>query len=292
MRVTDGMHMLIAMRSNAAAASRLDKAARAASAGARVLAPSDDPVAYAALVRRGATIATADARAQVARGAADELGIAERALDSAAELVDEARSLAVQGSNEALSAVDRGFLAVRVRALREQLIEVGNTRGTNGYLFGGTRTDAPPFDPAGTFVGNDVERRVPLSDDVAPRANPSGARAFTAAGGRDVLADLDALATALETDDVAGVRTAIDLTREAHAQIVAVQVEVGLGMDRFRIGADLLDDARLSVETGYARDSGATEAPSILTELAASSSAYEQSLEVTRRLLSLSSLAR
>ena len=177
-----------------------------------VLAPSDNPNVYASSLRQGAKLTSWETGARVAREAADELQIGERALDSAGSILEEAASLVVQGSNETLSTTDRSALAARVSVLREELVTLANTRGATGYLFGGTRTDTPPFDAAGTFQGNDGAVYVPVSDGVSPRGNLSGARAFTAAGGRDVFADLAALSTALASGNLAGIRGSIALS--------------------------------------------------------------------------------
>ncbi|AKU94662.1 Flagellar hook-associated protein FlgL [Labilithrix luteola] len=291
MRVTDNTRLLTALRTNAASTQRLTEASRRSAAGARVSTPSDDPVAYATLVRRGSTLANMSSRTRVARSSADELTIAERALDSASDLVQQAQSLAVQGANETLSQTDRDALALRVRGIVDQLREITNTRGSTGYIFGGTRTDVEPFDASGNFQGNDGVLRVPVSDGVAPRGNVSGARAFTAAGGKDAFAELNALANALSSGSMSGINTAIDSLQAVNTQIVQVQVDAGLSIERLRSAADLMDGASTTLAQSRARDAGADDPSSLITELAAATTAYTQSLEVTRRLLSLPSLA-
>lgn len=292
MRVTDQSRMMLVTRVATATGEKLTNASRKAAAGAKVLLPSDDPVAFAAMVRKQATLADVQARSRSARSASDELGLAERALDSAGELMAEARTLAIQGANETLAPGDRATLAERVKAIREQLVQIGNTRGSNGYVFGGTKSDAPPFDLAGNFLGDDQPVVVPLGNGLTPRANASGAKAFTPVGGRDVLADLTSLATALQGNDVASTRAAIDWMDAGGKQIVDAQVELGLGMDRFRVAADLLDGDEFTVSSGIARDTGANDTAGILTALAQANQAYAQSLEVTKQILSLPSLAR
>lgn len=292
MRVTDNARLLGVLRNNALSTSRLTSASRRASAGARVTKPSDDPVAYTTSLRRGSTLANMASRTRTARSAADELTIAEGALDSATELLGQAKSLAVQGANETLSATDRNALALQVTGLREQLLELANTRGSGGFVFAGTRTDTPPFDAAGAFAGNDGVMRVPVSDGVTPRMNVSGAKAFTAAGGSDVFAELSALATALSANDLVGIRGAIGTVQKGYDQIVAVQVDAGLSIERLRSSADVIDQASLAVTQARTRDVGADDLAGLATELSAAGSAYSQSLTVTKMLLSLPSLAK
>ena len=292
MRVTDNARLLAVLRNNAVSTGRLTTASRHASAGARVTKPSDDPVAYTTSVRRGSTIANLASRTRTARAAADELAVAEGALDSATELLAQAKSSAVQGANETLSPSDRNALALQVTGVREQLLALANTRGPGGFVFAGSRTDTAPFDAAGTFTGNDTVMRAPVSDGVAPRMNVSGARAFTAAGGSDVFADLAALATALSTNDLVGIRASIGAVQKGYDQVVSVQVDAGLSIERLHSAADVIDTASLAVGQARARDVGADDLAGLATELSAAGTSYSQSLTVTRMLLSLPSLAK
>jgi len=292
MRITDNTRLIAILRNNEWSATRLSEASRHASAGAKVLAPSDDAAAYTTSARRGSTVANLSSRTRIARSAADELGVAERALDSATELLAEAKTLAIQGANETMSPNDRKALAMRVAGIRDQILELANTRGAGGYVFGGTRTDVPPFSPTGAFGGNDTETRIPVTDGVAPRKNVSGAKAFTAAGGTDVFAELNNLANALTTSNVTAIRTGIDTMQASHDQVVAIQVDAGLSMERLRSSADVLEAAGLTVAQSRSRDIGADDLAGMATELAAASSSYSQSLTVTKKLLSLPSLAQ
>jgi flagellar hook-associated protein 3 FlgL len=292
MRVTDNTRLLTALRTNAAFADRFAMASRRASAGSRVIAPSDDPVAYTTSVRRGSTMNTIASRTRIARSAADELSITEGALESSTELLSQTRSLAVQGANESLSTTDRSALALQVTGMRDQLLQLANTRGASGYVFGGSKTNVPPFDAAGTFMGNDTVLRVPVSDGVSPRMNVSGAKAFTLAGGTDVFAELANLATALTNNDLPGIRNGIDMIQKGYDQAVSVQVDAGLSIERLRSSADVMESASLTIGQSRARDVGADDPAGLNTELAAASNAYQQSLAVTKKILSLQTLAQ
>jgi flagellar hook-associated protein 3 FlgL len=292
MRVTDNARLLGVLRNNTIATNRLTTASRRASAGAKVSKPSDDPVAYTTSVRRGSTMANMASRSRTARSAADELTVAQGALDSATELLAQAKSLAVQGANETLSASDRNALALQVSGIHDQLLDLANTRGAGGYVFAGSRTDTAPFDAAGTFTGNDNVMRVPVSDGVSPRMNVSGAKAFTGVGGTDVFAQLNALSTALSTNDLVGIRSAIGTVQQGYDQVVAVQVDAGLSIERLQSAADVIDTAGLAIGQARSRDVGADDLAGLATELSAAGNSYSQSLTVTKTLLSLPSLAR
>ncbi len=292
MRVTDNMRLVALLHINQVAQGRLTEASRHASLGSRVSLPSDDPVGYATMIRRTSSIATFTARTETARSSADELSIAERALDSASEIMSQAQSLAVQGSNETLSPSDRSAIATQILGLRDQLLQTMNIRGSTGYLFGGTETSTAPFDNGGHFLGNDNIVRMPIGDGVAPRGNASGAKAFTVAGGRDVLADLSDLATALNNGDVTNIRAGIDNMRSGHDQIVQEQVQAGLSVERMQSAADVMDQSIVSLSQSRTRAIGAEDLAALVTDLAFASTSYQQSLDATKKLLSLPSLAQ
>mgnify|MGYP000872397269 CR=1 FL=1 len=292
MRVTDNMRLYYANRENARIGERLANASRVAATGQRVTKPSDDPVAYAANIRRTADAARLSTHSKTAQSVADDLSVAERALDSAGELITSARSLALQGATESLDASDRLLLSKQVIALREQLLGVANSRGALGFLFGGTKTSTPPFDANGVFVGNDSVIRAPVTDSVDPPANASGAKAFTVAGGRDVFADLSQLSTALANNDVPAIQSMLDKLETGRQQITNVQVDTGLGIERLRSVADVLDQSVVAINSAGARDVGADDPASLYMELQNTQAAYQRSLSVTQRLLSLTTVSQ
>jgi flagellar hook-associated protein 3 FlgL len=272
-------------------ASRLDKASRVASRGATVASPSDDPVAYAAKVRTDHALSLIERRSELATKVSGELDVAEGAISTGIDLLSQARESAVAGSNDTLDASARKLLGQQVSALRDEMLGIANTRYGTKYLFAGTKTDTAPFDPSGAFVGNDVVIRVPLMDGVSPPANVSGARAFTAVGGRDVLADLKTLADALAANDVVTIRASIDLIDASHTQLVRGQTEAGLASERFRSAIDVMATTKVVVAAARANEVEGDPFEH-LTELSLAKAAYERGVEVTRQLLSLSSLTR
>jgi flagellar hook-associated protein 3 FlgL len=293
MRLTDNLRTQLANWAISRGSRRLAGATNASALGQRVTTPSDDPAGYASAMRQGDQSAALQAGARAARVSADGLSVADNTLDSIGELLTQAREIAVRAQNDTISSGDRAALGQQITSIREQVLALANTRGPQGYVFGGTATGTAPFSAAGTFVGNDLPVYSPLgASGPTIRANASGASAFTAAGGgRDVFADMQALATAMTANDLPGIRTAIDGLDGGMRQVTTEQQRVGLAVDRLRRYAELSDTAVVGIESSRARALGADDLPKIFTELTAAQSAYQRSLEATRRLLSLTSFA-
>lgn len=290
MRVTDNMRLAAAVANEARLAARLHDATRKAASGLAVESPEDDPVAFGAIVSRDAAIARMESHLGAAERARGDAELAEGALAQAAEIFAQARAIALDMASGDKGPADRAAGAAAVTQLREALHGISNTRGALGYLFAGTKTDTPPFDAAGTFEGNTGALQVEVADGVAVTVNANGARAFTAAGGRDLMADLDALAAALASDDVAGVQALLDPLERGGRQLVDARADAGLTVARLATAADVAGSTLVSLRTARARDAEA-DPVAAYTALASAQNAYERSLAVTRQILSLSSSA-
>ena len=291
MRVSENMRLANTASAQSQLAQRLDKASRVATRGSKVAAPSDDPVAYATKVRSDSALSLIERRSQLATQVSGELDVAEGALSNATDLMSQARAAAVAGANDTLDAPSRKLLATQVTALRDEMLGIANTRYANKYVFAGTKTDTPPFDATGTFVGNDIVTRVPLMDGVEPPANVSGAKIFTNAGGQDILGALKTLADALNANNPSAVRASIDLLDASHTQLVQGQTDAGLASERFRSAIDVMANTKVAVANTIAKQVDGDPMQQ-LTELTLAKTAYEQGVAVTRQLLSLTSLTR
>lgn len=291
MRVTEKNRFSEATLHRTQAASHYQKKAQIAASGNRVQVASDDPYAFSVKLQADARIELLSARSAAAQKAEGDLALGESTLASATDLLQKAKELAVQGRNGSLDASARASLGAQVTSLRDSLLALANTKGPSGYLFGGTATQAPPFSPAGAFVGNDIAVDVALSDTLGVRGNGSGAQAFTAAGGTDVLAELTNLAAALTSNSVAGIDAGIAGVDAAHTQVVAARVSAGLAAERLRTGVEVMAVARESV---MARRADAVEADPVssYSDLIEAQAAYERSLAVTKQLLAVSSIDR
>jgi flagellar hook-associated protein 3 FlgL len=172
-----------------------------------------------------------------------------------------------------------------VTQLRQSLVGLANTQIGDVFVFGGTATQTPPFSTTGVFLANDNPIELEVADGMRVRANSSGAQAFTIAGGRDVFADLDALATSLAANDVVGVQTAIGNIDDGHAQVTKTRADAGVTIDRMRTASTVTSSAEVALRELRAGEEEA-DAIQAFADLAKAQAAYERALEVTKRMLS------
>lgn len=249
MRISENMRYDMVGRSLSDLSSRQAKAAQQASTGQRVGAPSDDPIAAAELTRLTAAQAHTTQFQKAVSSVRGDAQIAEGVLGEAGDALARLHEIAMQGANDTLSGSDRASLADEVKTLKAHLVGLANTKGSNGFLFGGTQTEAAPFDAAGAFTGNDDAHQVEVSPGLSVRANASGADAFTLQGGTDVFATVDALEAGLRANNgaaISGTLTAVEASRD---QITRVRAESGLLLDRLDATDSALSQAQLTLGT-------------------------------------------
>jgi flagellar hook-associated protein 3 FlgL len=185
----------------------IDRVQHQVSTGKRITAPSDDPVGIAQALRLRQDQASMAAWRANIDDSLTWLQATETALDGKTQIIQRVRELAVQGANGTLSAADRATLAKEVRELRTQMVEIGNSALAGRHLFAGTGTLARPFGPAlpnASANASGIAREVGQGETVTVNTTPAE---FMGPGGAtpDIFATLDALATALETSDLAGI---------------------------------------------------------------------------------------
>ncbi|MFO0592811.1 MAG: flagellar hook-associated protein FlgL [Polyangiaceae bacterium] len=289
MRVSDNMRFSAAVANQQRVSEHLYAVTKKASTGQAVDAPSDDPVAYAAVGSRDAAIARMQMHLTAAQQARSDADLAETTLASATSILTRAKEIGVDMANGDKSAADRAGAAKEVTALKAALQGLANTRGARGYLFGGTKTDTAPFDANGAFSGNDGVVPVEIADGVTVASNSSGARAFTAAGGRDLFADLTSLANALNANDPAAVQNLLEPLEAGGRQIVDARADAGMTVERLSSASDIADANLVSLKAARSRRADADLA-GVFSELTQTKAAYDQSLAVTKQILSLSSM--
>lgn len=291
MRVTElGRFDLISRRlSNLR--SEHQEVAQQSTTGQRVNAPSDDPTAAAEAARLRSGISQARSYQRTIDLVKGDVEMAEASLSEAGLVLQRAREIAMAGGNEANGSDQRKALAIEASQLVNQLMEIANTKGAQGYLFGGTLTDQPAFAPDGTFVGNDAEHQVHTGAGAPIGVNASGAQAFTAAGGIDVMQALKDLSTALNADDPAATRATLEALQSGHDQIARERSHAGLILNRLDLSENILTDSHVLLTDRDRQVTGA-KTDEVYSRLIQLEGAINDSVTVGKRLLDLSSLQR
>lgn len=169
---------------------RMVRSQEQVASGRRILRPSDDPSGAARSLSLSRRIADADRFLATLADGQDVADAGAAQLETGSGLLAEARELLLQGMSGVLSQEDRTTLAAAVDVLREQMLDVANSRHLDRFLFGGTATGDAPFE---TVTQGGVERVVYTGngDEQSVRLGSEGEVALNVAGD-DVFAKLQA----------------------------------------------------------------------------------------------------
>ena len=287
MRITEQMRYDSVTNNLTQLGARQAKAAQESQTGLRLNSPSDDPIAAAEMARLRASQGQTAARRGTITAVRGDAELAESSLQQASDLLASAKEIAVQGGNGGLAASDRASLAKQVKDLKDLLVGVANTQGTTGYLFGGSATQSRPFDNSGAFFGNDEDHVVDIGNSTPTAVNASGSKAFTSsAGGRDVFGDLDALYTALSTNDPTAISATLGQLDASRSQITHAQAAVGLTINKLDASDSVLTAVDLEGSRRKDEVSAADPAKAYAT-LVQLNNSLQQSATVSKSILDL-----
>ena len=231
-RVTENMLFSSLQDGISRAQNAVARRTREVQTGRKVDRPSDNPAAAGRSLVFEASLRQLTAMGTVADRAEVELAGSATALTQGSSILQRVMEIAVVGGTESYSAADRQVMATEVEGLRQALVAAGNAKIGDTYVFGGLQTATEPFLPDGTFVGDANARAVEVAPGEQVAMSGSGANAFTAAGGVDVMALLNDLRTDLLANDVVAIRGRIGTVSQAEEQVRLEQVQVGFAQQR------------------------------------------------------------
>lgn len=206
----------------------LQKLQNELSSGHRISKPSDDPSGTASAMMLSSQKA---ANAQYLRNigfANGRLQTTDTTLQSLSSQLQSARDLLVQSRNASLNTESMTALSQSVAQIRNEVINLYNTRYLDRPVFGGTVAGSYAVDPStGTYLGDDQPVTARISSDSTIRMDVKG----TDVGANTVPGVLDQLATNISgtgaTDaDLTALDTALSQVAQALGDIGARESRV------------------------------------------------------------------
>jgi flagellar hook-associated protein 3 FlgL len=297
MRVTDNIRFQIYAGNLSNLKQQLDRASQEVSSEKRVIAPSDDPAAYAKNLQVTAELNQNTQYASNLNSLQTQGAYYETALNSAGDLLTAMKQLAVQMASATADADSRRSAADQVDQVINQLVALGNTKVGDTYIFGGKKSDTPPYalnNATGTvtFSGTTDVARVAVGSSTIVNAGVSGNSVFAGtAGGQsvDIFATLKQFRDDLANDDVTGIGTdlnnigdCIDLTSDAMAYVGTYTANISS-----LLSTNKLNGTNLTVESGNLVKADMAKAISDYTTI---STAYQAALYTMAKVESLNIL--
>lgn len=150
--------------------------------GTKLFRAADNPSAMAESQRLDHALASLDQHGKNAGLLEHRLRSQEQAFTDVGNQLNRARELAVQANSPVLSAADRSSIANELRAIRSEVISIGNREdGAGRRLFAGARDGVVPFTDNGgsvSYAGDDGRNRVEVAPDLSLDDTDAGSDVF------------------------------------------------------------------------------------------------------------------
>lgn len=296
MRITEQLRINRSLTDLSGAQRLSAKAEEQVASGRRINRPSDDPFGAGRAIKLRAELASIQEASENVGLVRGELDSADGALQGLSELLARAREIAVQGANGINSTSDLGVLQEEADGLMRRAMSLVNVEVGGRYLFGGTASDAVPFelqDVGGVITpvyhGDSQERVVGLHLATL-QGPPPGPEPFVSNGGRTGALDaLVAMRDAFVAGDMNQIRTSIDGldeaiegTTETLARVGARQAELQALESGLNERQTILEQVRSSIED--------VDVSQAIVDLKDHQATYERSLQVLAGVMQVSIL--
>ncbi len=220
--------------------SRLQNTQEQMTSGKRLNRPSDDPVDTVSALRYRGDKAILEQHAASIEDGLNRLRAADDALTRTVPMIQRIRTLAIAAANGVNGPQQLAAMGQEAAQLRDGIIQQANTQYANQPIFAGT-ANVPnafeavgPLPPVGTFLGNTapVWRRVSDASgtaglmDVAVSGQAAFGTSLTVGG------SIDALVTAINTGDYAGINAGISAMENLQDQVLDAASLVGARSNR------------------------------------------------------------
>ena len=193
------------------------------SSGQSLLYPSDEPVDFARSLRLTRFSQKLERLNKNIDVVSSYLDTAESTLASAVTTLQDGRVKLIQLLNTGVVTQDEAeTLSDYFKELRDYILHLGNEKVGDSYIFGGVKSQSPPFSDDGTYQGETAETTVPVAPGVELNTNFNGGEYFAVNG-------VSGKALAVEVMD--RIREIIDSGELSRLQTDTIDVDLGDGVE-------------------------------------------------------------
>lgn len=149
----------------------------------RVTKPSDDPLAASRVLSNRIDLQGAKQFSKNLTYAKSFLEYTDQSLGDVSEILMRAKELAISQSNDASGNEEsRRVVATEVEQLYNQIVNIGNRKLGDRFIFGGFKTQTAPFDIKGDYNGDPGEMNIHIDKEAFIPMNVPGGRVFLGQG--------------------------------------------------------------------------------------------------------------
>lgn len=258
----------------------------------KVTQPSDDPAAFGQIVLDKSSLSQTDQWIRNIQFGTARIEAADSALGQVQNLLTRLRELTIQARSDTTSAQGRTTIAQEVRQLHRQLVQLANTEVGGQAVFGGTETNVTPFvitsGDSVAYQGNTESRSIAVGRNQTAQVLIPGIEIFTGAT-TNLFDSVSDLLTALESNNGAGIETAIGNLDLATSQISDAQGKIGALANRLDVTKTALDVTTTTIRQALSNNQDADLAAAI-TQLSLQQVAVEATSQAFSKIFETSLL--
>jgi len=250
--------------------------------------PSQDPVGTYKVMRITGTglLRNEQYRRNIGEGIT-WLTVTEEALAEAIEVVQRLRELAVYTASGALTPQDRQMIAPEAEQLLRHLVMLGNSEVNGLYIFGGHKTQDPPYTFEGeiiAYTGDEGQRAVEITPEQTIAVNLNGAEVF-GNGAEGLLQSVRKMRSALLADDVQALGGEILQELNAHLDsLLQCRAEIGARMARLSSVEERLNGEHIHLRELRSKIED-IDVAEVITEFMMQENAYKTALATGARMI-------
>jgi flagellar hook-associated protein 3 FlgL len=248
--------------------------------------PSDDPIRVSDSLNYK-SILNRNTQYQRNLGQAENwLNSTESALKSGTEVIQRARELTIYASTDSLTSEDRKKIASEVKELRDELVDISQTKNGDDYIFSGQRINQKPFNITETpdyvvdYQGDKRAITRQFNDGVEMEINLNGEEVF-----KDEIEDLNELYENLKDgksgEEISGSLKAMDKSID---NFINLRSEIGAKLNRVKMTESRLTSEELHI-TKMKSENEDADLAEVITNLKMEETVYRASLASGSRIM-------
>lgn len=288
MRVTQSMLSTNTLRHLSNSYSQLAKLQDQLSTGKKISRPSDDPVVAVKGMYYRSNLNQIEQYQRNVSEAYTWLENSEAGINQSNDALQKVRELLIQGKNGTNNGSDLQAIAAEVSQLRDDIVNVANTKVAGNYIFNGTKTNTPPIttnaDGSLNFDQMDTSSfAIEVSQGVNLKVNSNSENLFN----RDLFATLDSIIQSLNSGDMqSGDELLSDL--DGHiATLTAEWSDLGARTNRLELIESRLQDQEI-IATTILSDNEDADLERVIIDMTAQESVHNAAMSVGANIIQTS----
>src|SRR5699024_3905497 len=175
------------------------------------------------------------------------------------------------------------------KQLKENLVDIANTKVNGKYIFNGTRTSEKPINPEAVndedfeLKLNDDEVRIEVASGIELTANVNPKNVF-GNGTTNVFNDIEKLINALEKNERTEIDDSIESLDGHIDNVINARADLGARMNRLELIEDRLEDQEI-VATKIMSDNEDVDFEKVITDLITQESVHRAALSAGSRMI-------